>query len=254
MLEIFWREVLFRPVFNLLIFLQCNYSLLNMGIAVVLLTIILRVLLAPFSLMSYKGKSFYHDLADKIKEIDKDYGSDYIKKKDMVRTLLRKNHVNPWSQIVVLGVQFLVLILLYQVFIGGINMKDKIQFLYSFIPPPDYINKNFWWFDISKPNWLISTLTGFVLFLEINLTQYIKHDILTKKDQIFKIVFPIFTIVMLGILPSVKSIFILTSIVISIIMILIVDIAFQSMKKSKEKSLKSKPMIDLRDITIKRVK
>lgn len=254
MLQIFWQEFLFKPIFNVLIYLYSNYSFLNMGIAVIYLTIILRLLLSPFSIMSYKGKNFYQDLGEKIKEIDKDYGTDYIKKKEIVRTLLRKNHVNPWSQIVVLGVQLLVLILLYQVFIGGINMRDKIQFLYSFIPPPDYINRNFWWFDISRPNWLMSALTGFVLFIEINLTQYIKQDILTRKDQIFKIIFPLFTIVTLGLLPAVKSIFILTSIVISIIMIMVVDIIFLSLKKSKDKKLQSKPIIDLKDITIKRVK
>lgn len=254
MLQIFWQEFLFRPIFNILIYLYANYSFLNMGIAVIYLTIIIRAILFPFSLMSYKSKNFYQELGEKIKEIDRDYGTDYMKKKEMVRRLLRQNHVNPWSQIVVLGVQFLVLILLYQVFIGGINMKDKIQFLYSFVPPPDYINRNFWWFDISKSNWLMSALTGFVLFIEMSLTQYIKKDILTKKEQIYKILFPLFTVVALGILPSVKSIFILTSIVISIIMIIIVDIALETMRKSKNNKMKSRPIIDLRDITIKKVK
>jgi len=254
MLEMIWKEVLFRPVFNLLIFLYSNFSFLNMGVAVVYLTIILRILLSPFSIKSFKSKSFYYDLGVKIKEINKDYGTDYIKKKEMVRGLLKQNKVNPWSQIVVLGSQFLVLILLYQVFIGGINMHDKIQYLYTFINPPDYINKNFLWFDISQPNWPISILTGFILFLEISLTQYIKQNILTKKDQIFKIVFPFFTVLALGILPAVKSIFILTSIIISIIMIMVVDIIFQSIKKTKTKNLQSKPIMNLNDITIKRIK
>lgn len=254
MVEMIWKEVLFRPVFNLLIFLYNNYSFMNMGVAVIYLTIILRVILFPFSLKSFKSKSFYHDLGVKIQEINKDYGTDYIKKKEMVRKLLRKNRVNPWAQVVVLGAQFLVLILLYQVFIGGINMRDKIQYLYPFVNPPDFINKNFLWFDISQTNWPASILTGFILFLEISLTQYIKQNILTKKDQIFKIVFPFFTALMLGILPAVKTIFILTSILISIIMIMVVDIIFQSVKQSKIKKLKSTPIMNLNDITIKRIK
>ena len=64
-----------------------------------------------------------------MREIDKDYGSDYIKKKEAVRNFLKNSQVNPWSKAVVLGVQVIVLILLYQVFIGGLNAKNKFEFM-----------------------------------------------------------------------------------------------------------------------------
>lgn len=253
MLQIFWNEVFFKPVFNTLIFIYNNFSHFSFGIAVIYLTVFIRVLLLPLSITSSKSKEFYHNLSEKVKEIDRDYGSDYIKKREAVRNFLRRNKVSPWMKTVVLSVQLLVLILLYQVFVGGLNAKDKINFIYPFIEHPDYINPRFLWFDLGKRDWAMSSLAGIFLFIEIIIAQSNRKEVLAKRDQLFKILFPLFTIVALGILPSVKSVFILTSILFSIILILVINTAegFSSKKKSKKES---RPAVNLNDITLKRIK
>ena len=85
---------------------------------------------------------------DVVEKIDKDYGNDFVKKQERVRLLLKERRVSPWSRFVVLGVQLLVLVLLYQVFMDGINASEKAHFLYSFVSRPDFINTKFLWFDI----------------------------------------------------------------------------------------------------------
>ncbi len=253
MLQIFWNEVLYKPVFNTLLFLYNNFSYYNFGIAVIYLTLIIRVLLLPLSITSSKSREFYKNLAEKMREIDKDYGSDYIKKKEAVRNFLKNSQVNPWSKAVVLGVQVIVLILLYQVFIGGLNAKNKFEFMYSFIAPPDYINTHFLWFDLSKRNWTISIIVGIFLFIEIIISQSNRKEILSRRDQMYKIFFPIFSIVALGILPSVKSVFILTSIIFSIILILVMGLAGGVARAKKAKNETKKPLVNINDITIKRL-
>ncbi len=188
-----------------------------------------------------------------MREIDKDYGSDYIKKKEAVRNFLKNSQVNPWSKAVVLGVQVLVLILLYQVFIGGLNAKNKFEFIYPFITSPDYINTHFLWFDLSKRNWILSTIVGIFLFIEIIISQNNRKEILSRRDQMYKIFFPIFSIIALGLLPSVKSVFILTSIIFSIILILVMSLVGGVTKAKKTKNEAKKSQVNLNDITIKRI-
>lgn len=219
-MQTLWHNYLYQPLFNLLIWLYYNYSFFNLGLAVIYLTIILRVLMLPLSLVSERGKTFYQDLVKRSKDIQNDYADDPVKAKEEVRKLLRKNKVRPWAKIVVLGVQLIVLIVLYRVFLGGIGAQDKLDLLYPGMPHPDFINSKFLWFDIGQRNVLMCLIVGLVLFLEITVTQRSRKDFLTQRDLVYRFFFPLFVFLILIILPSVKALFILTSILFSIIMII----------------------------------
>ena len=217
----FWVKYLFQPLYNLLIYLYWNdFSYFNLGIAVIYLTIILRVILLPLSIISERSKAFYDDLSRKIKEIYTDFANDPVKAKNEVRKLLRKNQIRPWAKVIVLGVQLLVLIVLYQVFLGGIGGVDKYHLLYPFVTEPEFINVNFLIFDISKHSVILSGLVGVVLFLEIAVSQASRSEFLTRRDVLYRFFFPLFVFALLVILPAVKALFILTSILFSIIIIL----------------------------------
>ncbi len=224
MLTTIWINFLFEPLFNALIFIYNNFTYFNLGLAVVYLTIILRLILLPLSIISEKSSAFYKKLADKIEEIEKDYAADPVKKKEVVRKVMRKNRVHPWAKMVVLGIQFLVLILLYQVFIGGIN--ENYTHLYPFVTQPDFINTKFLWLDISQRNTLAAAIVGIILFIEITLSQRKKKDLLTRRDLLYRLFFPLSTFVILSFLPSVKSVFILTSILFSFIIILVSNLIY----------------------------
>ena len=253
MFEFIWSELLYKPVINALIFLYNNFSLGNLGIAVILLTVIIRIILLPLSIMSGKSRAFYERLAQDVKEIDEDYGSDYVKKREIIRELLKKNKVNPWGKAVVLGIQLVVLILLYRVFLAGMNPEGVHDSLYNFVAVPSEIQTRFLWFDISKRDFLMAVVVGVVLFLEITFTQRMKREILTRKELLYRLFFPLFTVGVLAILPSVKSIFILTSILFSVILILITNEIARAIDKKRSAGESPENKIDLNDITIKKV-
>ena len=229
-MEMFWNEYLFRPLFNLLIFLYQNYTFYSMGLAVVYLTIILRILLLPLSIIAEKSPSFYHMLAQSMRELQNDYPNDYVQQKEALKAILRKNRVHPWAKVLSLAIQFLVLILLYQVFMGGINAREKYDALYPFITRPDFVYTKFLWFDISERNFFMSFLVALILFVEITIVQNNKKELLTSRDLVYRIVFPIFSFVALYLLPSVKSIFILTSILFSFIIIIVQNVIWRLLK------------------------
>ncbi len=233
-LTLVWNQYLYIPLFNFLVWLYLNYSNYNLGAAVIILTIMLRIALLPFTILSERSKIIGTEVEGKIAEISKDFSFDPIRKKKEIRAFLKKKKIRPWAKSIVLLGQALVLVLLYQVFIGGINTESKLHLLYPTISQPDFINTKFLWFDIAKQNLIMPLIVSAYIFVEIMIKQTRRKDQVTKKEQFFSILFPAFVFFFLAILPSVKSIFILTSLVFSSIISIITALIKFSLKQAKK--------------------
>lgn len=217
MLDI-WNNFLYQPVFNFLIWIYNNWTDHNFGWAVVYLTIILRVALLPFTLVTEMAKAKNENINEEIKKIEQSFKDDPVRKKEELRHILKRKRVQPWSKVIVLGVQVLVLILLYQVFLRGITGEKIMKILYPFIDFPGQINILFYGFDLGQRHELIwPGIVGVFLLAEIYF-DYQKHKFsLTKADLAYFLLFPAFSFLALWLLPMVKSLFILTSLIFSVI-------------------------------------
>lgn len=213
----FWTTVFYAPLFNALIWLYNGPAQQNFGLAIVLLTAALRVALLPFSILSERNKHIYAHVENQIKEIERAYKNDAEEMKDRIRELLRTHRVSPWARTWSLLIQALVLVVLYQVFMGGIKMHH-FEVLYSSVPAPDFVFTYFLGTDLGQRSWFWSAIVGIWLFLEITFEQR-RHekDTITKADQFYRVAFPLFSFLALYFLPAAKSIFILTSMLISLI-------------------------------------
>lgn len=237
-MEIFtliWEQYLYIPLFNLLAWLYSNYSGFNLGMAVVILTVILRIVLLPFTFLAERDKIISYQLKKDLEDIKKDFAADPIKKKLMIRQFLKKKKIRPWAKAVVLGVQALVLVLLYQVFLGGINTEEKLHLLYPGIPRPDFINTDFLWFDIGERNLVMPAIVAGYLFAQILIHWWDRRRKLSKREQIYSLLFPASVFLILAILPSVKSVFILTSLIFSSIISIVTILIKLSLKKATQK-------------------
>lgn len=232
-----WDYFIFRPLFNFLMYLYQFHTNYNLGWAVIYMTLLLRIVLLPFSIMTEQGKEFYRRISSKISEAQRDYADDSVKQRAAIRDLLRKHKVRPWTRLVVLLFHVLVLVALYQVFVGGIRVSTGahggavatspiMQRLYPSLTPPDFINTELYCLnpassvlclDVAKRNLPFSALVAVVLFIEITISQRGLKGKLTPSEVVYRFLFPAFTFVALAILPSVKSVFILTSLLFSII-------------------------------------
>lgn len=219
MLSMFWDVYLYTPLVNALMFLYSTIGMKNLGLAVVWLTIAIRFVLIIFTLIVERNKIRYAEVNQRIPELQKIYRDDPVTFKQEVRGLLRKQRINHWAAFVLIGLQALVLVLLYNVFMAGIKFDAIDPFLYSWVPHPDAtIDTTFLGvFDVATRNALVSFLIAFVLYLDIWMEQRTRLHLLTKSDLLYRLAFPLFTFVALWILPSVKALFILTSILFSIV-------------------------------------
>lgn len=218
MLAVIWHDFLYQPVFNVLIWLYNNVADKNLGWAVVYLTIILRIILLPFTFVTEKNKVSNESMEKEVERVSKDTHMDAMVKKEEIRKILKKRKVSPWSKIVVLGVQILVLILLYQVFLRGITGEKIAKILYPAIDFPGKINVMFYEFNLGESHTVIwPGVVALWLLVEIYIGLRHKKYGLNKADLAYFILFPTFTFFALWWLPMVKSLFILTTMTFSAI-------------------------------------
>lgn len=215
MFSTIWAVYLYQPLFNALFWIYINIANKNMGWAVIWLTIFLRIVLLPLTIMSQRNAAKEKEVEQQAALAAKAFKNDHIAQKEAIRKVMKKNHVSPWAKGALLGFQVLVFILLYQVFIHGISGDKIIKTLYSFIDFPGKINTDFYGFNIGlRHDVFWAGIVAVYLFISI----YLGEGSEKKKDAsklTYLIFFPLFTFAALWYLPMVKSLFILTTMIFS---------------------------------------
>jgi len=138
--------LLFNPLFNLLVGITNVLPTHNVGVAIIIVTAIVRLVLLPFSARQMKqmqkNQSKMSDLQKELKEIEKKHKDDKAKKAEATMQLYKKAGVNPASGCLPLLIQLPILIALYRVFLIGMG-EDTFQYLYSFVSQPGQVDLSF---------------------------------------------------------------------------------------------------------------
>ena len=227
-----WHDYFYTPLLNFLIYLYNGPALGNFGLAVIELTIVLRLVLLPFTVLDERNRQKFEALSVRIGQLEKDFKNDPVQFKEKVREMLRQSRVSYWSKVFVLGIQLLVLVLLYQVFLGGIRFTPYEK-LYAWVTPPVVVDTMFFGFDVALRGLFWPIVVAIYLFLEIYIDQRQHKNLVTKSEVMYMILFPIFSLVILAALPMVKSLFVLTSMLFSSLIFLIRKIFFKPKKAAE---------------------
>lgn len=96
--------------------LKFFYSLFgNWGVAIIGLTILVRILVLPFNIMSYKSMKAMQVIQPQLKAIKEKYKNDMQKQQAETMALMREHKVNPMGGCLPVLLQFPIFIALYQV-------------------------------------------------------------------------------------------------------------------------------------------
>jgi YidC/Oxa1 family membrane protein insertase len=158
MISQIWNLVLYQPLLNALAFLVSVVPGGDIGIAVILLTILVKLVLFPLSQRQIRNQAAMIILTPELEKIKK---SGVSKEEQAKQTfeLYKKHKTNPFSGCLVIIPTLLVIIALYSVFIKGINFDSKL--LYSFIHAPENINMLFLGIvNLSKASLVLALLAG----------------------------------------------------------------------------------------------
>lgn len=162
----FFDVVLVRPLFNLLVFLYDIIPGLDMGVAIILLTLIIKFVLWPFMNSSLKSQKAMQELQPKIEELKQKHKDDKEALAKAMMALYQTEKVNPLSSCLPLLIQFPILIALYQVLLKGFD-PSALSMLYDFVPNPGEIHKFFLGIvDLSIPSLWLAVLAGVFQFFQ----------------------------------------------------------------------------------------
>lgn len=163
-----FNTLLYEPLYNGLILLVSISPGVNMGLAIVVLTIIVKSLILPLSHKSVKTQAKIRELDPHIKEIKAKKMTDKQEEARQVMSLYKEHGVNPFSGCLLFLVQIPVIFALYWVFWKGISFNPEI--LYSYVTWPDGISMNFLGIDILGKSYVLALLAGVSQFFQIKLS------------------------------------------------------------------------------------
>ena len=158
--------LLYRPLFNALVLLYNYIPGHDFGIAVILLTVIIRIALYPVAVKALNSQKVLQKLQPKLQEIQKKFKDDKEKQAKETMELYRAEKINPFGGLFLALIQLPILIALYMVFWEGLKPSELAN-LYNFVLNPVTINANFLgMIDLSKPNIAFAILAGVLQFFQ----------------------------------------------------------------------------------------
>jgi YidC/Oxa1 family membrane protein insertase len=174
MLSTIWHTFFFDPVYNGLVFLIDIVPGGDVGIAIILLTILVKTVLLPVSLSAARTQRAMRVIEPKLTEIKE-------RTKDNREALARETlaaykeaGINPFSSVFLLIIQIPIVIALYlSVYTGGgVRLPDiNAAILYSFVPQPNDASMMFLGLiDIAAKSLPLALLAGITQFFQAHVS------------------------------------------------------------------------------------
>ncbi len=159
-----FNTIFLQPILNLLVFLYNVIPGHDIGIAIILLTLIVKVILYPFTVKQIKQQRAMQELQPKIAELQEKYKDRKEEQARELMALYSREKVNPVASCLPLLIQLPIFIALYRALTIALDSKT-LNLLYSFVPNPQVIDTHFLGLlDLSRPNYVLALLAALVQF------------------------------------------------------------------------------------------
>ena len=191
----------------------------DMGIAVILLTLLIRLLLLPMSFAGQRSEPERREIAKKIAEIEELYRSEPIVLEIEKKKVIKKSNRVLVSEVINLVIQVTVALMLYKIFATGLVGED-LHLIYSFMPEVEkpfnlvFLGK----YDLTHTSLTLNLLQSFLIFILETVSLYTAAYHVSRSEVVrMQLVLPIVSFIIFMGLPAGKKLFVITSLIISII-------------------------------------
>ena len=168
-----WYTFFMDPVYNSLVFFIDLLPSEDVGVAIVLTVVFIKIIILPLSIKVTKMQAVMRELDPKIKELKKTITDRQEQAKAMME-LYKTEGINPFASIFLLLIQFPIIIALYLAVsgVGGVALPEiNTDLLYAFIPIPDNPSMfMFGLFDITRKSVVLAVLAGVTQALHVHLS------------------------------------------------------------------------------------
>ncbi len=181
MISNIWNTVLYHPLINALAFLVSIIPGGDLGLAVIILTILVKIILFPLSQKAIESQAQMNILTPELNKI-KESGVSKEEQARLTFELYKKHKTNPFSGCLLLIIQIPIIFALYYVFYKGINFDASV--LYSFVHVPATTNMLFLGvLDIGGKSILLAVLAGVSQYLQAYYMPQPKPSASTEKGS-----------------------------------------------------------------------
>lgn len=139
----FFHTFLYIPIYNLLVLFVDKVPGADIGIAVVLVTIIVRFIISPLSFAAQKTARSMKRVEPELKAIREKYTDDKELQAKEMMALYKKYGINPFASILTILIQLPIVISLYWVFHNKSLLTIDPSLLYSFVSVPAHVSPLF---------------------------------------------------------------------------------------------------------------
>ena len=173
-----WLTVIAKPLFWVLS--KINGLVHNWGIAIILLTVLIKAAFYPLSAKSYKSMAQMRELAPRLQSMKEKFGDDKQKMQQAMMEMYRSEKINPMSGCLPILVQIPVFIALYWMILGSVELRHAPFFG--------------WIQDLSAidPYYVLPLLMGATMIIQTSLNPAPTDPIQAKVMKIMPVVFSIF--------------------------------------------------------------
>ncbi|MEK7619062.1 MAG: YidC/Oxa1 family membrane protein insertase [Patescibacteria group bacterium] len=231
MQELF-TTLFYQPLFNLLVWLYNVLPNHDLGLAIILLTVIVKVLLLPLSWKQVQAQAALQELQPHIERLKDEHKDDKQALAQAQMKLFAEKKINPLSSCFPLLIQLPFLFALFYVLSEGLkNGGSHAKILYPFIADPGKLNETLLGlFSLTQShNILLAVLNAVGQFVQTKMmtpvkpaanekkTEEKKEDIASAMNQQMLYVFPLMTGVMSYTFPSGLGLYFLVQTLVSVI-------------------------------------
>ena len=173
-----WLTIIAAPLFWLLSAIHKWVG--NWGVAIILLTVIIKLIFYPLSAASYKSMAKMRVLAPKLQALKETYGDDRQRMQQAMMEMYKTEKINPLGGCLPIIVQIPVFIALYWVLLASVELRDAPFIL--------------WIHDLSAkdPYYVLPVLMGLSMIVQSWLSPTPPDPVQAKIMKIMPVVFSVF--------------------------------------------------------------
>lgn len=193
-----------------------------MGVAVILLTVLIRTLMLPLSLASERSESERREIGKQAVEIEKRFKTDPLRREKAKKQLMRSNKRILFSELASLSIQIVMALMLWKMFWTGLTGAD-LHLLYDFMPVVEQpFNLTFLGqYDLTKSSLFLTFILAVLLFVMETISVFNNPYRVSKKEVVrLQLVLPFVSFLIFLRLPAGKTLFVIISVSYSILLML----------------------------------
>jgi len=191
----------------------------DMGVAVIFLTVLIRLLMLPLSFAGMRTEKERREISRKIRDLEDQYKGEPVQFEAEKKKIFKTSQRIFWAESLNLAIQIGIALMLWRIFQTGLSGED-IHLIYPFMPDVHFpYNLVFLGeYDLTHPSLFLNFIQSLLLFVLETLMAYTSPYPVSRGQVVrLQLVLPVISFLIFMALPAGKKLFVITTLVFSII-------------------------------------